>query len=57
VANASQGSAFLRAIATASLRDNVVLEGSVGWFPGEGDDLVGRFSESDFGYLRFKYYF
>jgi MMPL family len=57
VANMSEGSGFARGIATASLRDNVVLEGSVGWFPGEGPDLVGRFSDSDFVYVRLKYYF
>ncbi len=57
VANTSQGSGFARAIATAGLRDNVVLEGSTGWFLGESDDLIGRFSDSDFAYLRLKYYF
>jgi hypothetical protein len=57
VANTSEGSGFARGIATASLRDNVVLQGSVGWFAGEGSDLVGRFSDSDFAYVRLKYYF
>ena len=40
-----------------SLRDNLGLEGSVGLFIGEGVDLVGRFGDSDFAYLRVKYYF
>jgi hypothetical protein len=57
VYNPSEGSAFLRAIATAKLRDNVALEGSGGWFAGEGRDIVGRFADSDFVYLRMKYYF
>ena len=57
VATPSEGSGFARAIASAELRDNLALEGSVGWFIGEGRDLVGRFSDSDFGYLRLKYYF
>ena len=57
VATPSEGYGFARAIASAELRDNLALEGSVGWFIGEGRDLVGRFSDSDFGYVRLKYYF
>jgi hypothetical protein len=57
VATPSEGSGFARAIASAELRDNLALEGSVGWFIGEGRDLVGRFSDSDFSYVRLKYYF
>ena len=57
VANPSEGSGFARAIASAELRDNLALEASIGWFVGEGRDLVGRFADSDFGYLRLKYYF
>jgi uncharacterized protein len=57
VANASEGSGFTRGIATAKLRDNLDVEGSVGWFIGRGPDLIGRFADSDFGYLRLKYYF
>ena len=57
VYNATDGAAFLRGIATAKLRDNVSLEGSIGWFAGEGGTVIGRFSDSDFGYVRVKYYF
>lgn len=57
VYNASESSAFLRGIATAKLRDNVSLEGSAGWFAGEGGNLIGQFSDCDFGYVRLKYYF
>ncbi|HEX6975649.1 MAG TPA: DUF1302 family protein [Vicinamibacterales bacterium] len=57
VYNPSEASAFLRAIATAKLTDKVAVEGSSGWFAGEGRDIVGRFSDSDFVYLRLKYYF
>jgi hypothetical protein len=57
VANTSEGSGFVRLIATAELRDNLSLEGSVGWFVGDGRDLVGRFADSDFLYLRLKQYF
>ena len=45
------------AIGTAELRDNLSLQGSIGWFAGAGRDLVGRFADSDFAYLRLKYYF
>ena len=57
VYNATEASGFLRGIAMASLRDNVALEASLGWFAGAGRDLVGRFSDSDFAYVRFKYFF
>ena len=57
VFNASESSGFLRGIGVANLRDNLGLEASLGWFAGSGRDLVGRFSDSDFVYLRLKYYF
>jgi hypothetical protein len=57
VVNASESTGFLRGIWTANLRDNLGLEGSIGWFAGHGRDVVGRFAESDFVYLRTKYYF
>jgi hypothetical protein len=57
VYNARESSGFLRGIVTARLRDNVALEGSGGWFVGDGRDLVGRFADSDFLYARLKYYF
>ena len=57
VYNASEESAFFRGIATANLRDNVALEGSIGWFAGAGADNISRFSDSDFLYVRLKYFF
>jgi uncharacterized protein len=57
VANTAEGSGFVRLIATGELGDNLSLEGSVGWFAGEGRDLVGRFADSDFIYVRLKHYF
>jgi uncharacterized protein len=57
VVTPSESSAFLRTIATASLRDNLALEGSGGWFIGSGRDIVGRFADCDFLYARLKYYF
>jgi uncharacterized protein len=53
----SEGSSFLRGIATAKVRDDVALEASGGWFAGEGRDTIGRFSDSDFVYGRIRYYF
>jgi hypothetical protein len=57
VYNATEASGFVRGIGMASLRDNVALEASIGWFAGDGRDLVGRFGDSDFAYVRIKYYF
>jgi hypothetical protein len=57
VYNPKNGSGFARAIFSASLRDNVALEGSLGWFAGSGLDTISRFADSDFVYLRLKYFF
>jgi predicted RND superfamily exporter protein len=57
VLNPSESSGFVRTIGTAVLRDNLALESSLGWFIGDGADAIGRFSDSDFLYLRVKYYF
>ena len=57
VYNPTESSAFIRGILTASLRDNLSVEGSLGWFVGSGRDLVGRFADDDFAYARLKYYF
>ena len=57
VYNASESSGFLRGIGSVTLKDNLALEGSAGWFIGSGRDVIGRFSSDDFGYVRLKYYF
>ena len=57
VYNASDASVFVRGIWMASLRDNLAIEGSIGWFAGDSLDLIGRFGDSDFAYLKLKYYF
>lgn len=57
VYNPTSGSAFVRGIARAALRDNLALEGSIGAFAGDGADNIGRFADSDFVYLRVKYSF
>ena len=53
----SNGSGFVRGIATAKLRDDLALEASLGWFAGSGPDTLGRFADSDFTYVRLKYFF
>ena len=57
VYNPTSGSAFVRGIARATLRDNLALEGSIGGFTGDGADNIGRFADSDFAYVRLKYSF
>lgn len=55
--NVSDASGFARTIATWSLRDNLALDGTIGWFFGEGDDAISRFSERDFVAVSLKAYF
>jgi hypothetical protein len=57
VYNPSERTGFARTIAAVSLRDNLWLEGSLGWFLGEGDDAIGRFADRDVVYARVKFYF
>jgi hypothetical protein len=57
VYNPNSDAGFLRGILTANLKDNVALEGSLGWFAGSGADTISRFSDSDFVYVRLKYFF
>jgi hypothetical protein len=57
VFNPSESSSFVRAIGVSNLRDNLALEGSIGWFIGQGPDIIGRFGDSDFLYVRVKYFF
>jgi hypothetical protein len=57
VYNPSEDSGFGRVIFTAKLHDDVAAEASGGWFAGDGRDTIGRFSDSDFLYVRLKYYF
>jgi hypothetical protein len=55
--NVADNSGFARSIGTWSLRDNLSLEGSIGWFFGQGDDAISRFAERDFVTLSLKTYF
>jgi len=55
--NVADSSGFARTIGTWSLRDNLSLEGSVGWFFGQGDDAISRFAERDFLTVSLKTFF
>ena len=55
--NVADASGFARTIGTWSLRDNLLLEGAVGWFFGEGDDTISRFADRDFVTVSLKTYF
>jgi hypothetical protein len=53
----SDDTAFVRAIAETSLRDNVSLEASAGVFAGDGLGRLGRLASRDFVYLRLKVFY
>jgi len=53
----SDGTAFVRTIAEANLRDNLSLEASGGVFAGEGLGRLGRLASRDFVYLRLKVFY
>jgi hypothetical protein len=55
--NVADSSGFARTIGSWSLRDDLSLEGSVGWFFGRGDDTISRFADRDFVTVSLKTYF
>jgi hypothetical protein len=55
--NLTDRSGFARTIGTWSIRDNLSLDGTVGWFFGEGDDTISRFADRDFLAVSLKAYF
>jgi hypothetical protein len=65
--NVTDGSAFVRNVTAWSMRDNLALEGSIGWFfndnetgpvdPRVTSNVFGRFADRDFFYVRLKAYF
>lgn len=55
--NLADRSGFARTIGTWSIRDNLSLEGTVGWFFGDGDDTISRFADRDFVAVSCKTYF
>jgi hypothetical protein len=57
VYNPVEDSAFARVIASFSLRDDVTLEASAGWFGGSGVDTLSRLASRDFAYARLKVFY
>lgn len=55
--NPADRAAFLRGALVWKPADDVALESAIGWFAGEGDDVITRFGDRDFASLRMKYYF
>ncbi len=55
--NPGDRAAFVRGVLAWKPADDVAIETSAGWFAGEGDDVITRFGDRDFAYLRLKYYF
>jgi hypothetical protein len=57
VYNPAEESAFARVIANFSVRDNVAVETSGGWFTGSGIDALSSLATRDFVYARLKVFF
>jgi hypothetical protein len=55
--NPADKAGFLRGVLSWKPLDDVAVETSVGWFAGEGDDVITQFGDRDFGYVRLKYFF
>ena len=55
--NPADRAAFVRGVLTWKPADDVSVDGTVGWFAGEGDDVVTRFGDRDFAFVRVKYFF
>jgi hypothetical protein len=55
--NPKDRAAFVRGVFTWKPLDDLALESSVGWFAGEGNDLITRFADRDFFFLRMTRYF
>jgi hypothetical protein len=57
VVNPGDAAGFVRGLFTWSVRDNVSVEASAAVFLGDGDDLLSRFRDRDFGFTRMVVYF
>lgn len=55
--NPEDRAGFVRGLLAWKPADDVAVETSLGWFIGEGDDVITRFGDRDFGYVRVKYFF
>jgi hypothetical protein len=55
--NPDDRAGFVRGLLAWKPADDIAVETSIGWFIGEGDDVITRFGDRDFAYVRLKYYF
>lgn len=55
--NPADEAGFLRGVFSWKPLDDVAVETSVGWFIGDGDDVITQFGDRDFAYVRLKYFF
>jgi hypothetical protein len=55
--NPADRAAFLRGVLTWKPMDDVAVDATLGWFAGEGDDVITRFGDRDFAFVRMKYFF
>lgn len=57
VIDPTEGTAFVRGLASWNVRDNLWLEGSAAAFTGDGTDVLGMYTDRDFASVRIKYFF
>lgn len=55
--NPADRAAFIRGVLTWKPADDVAVDATIGWFAGEGDDVITRFGDRDFAFVRMKYFF
>ena len=55
--NPDDKAGFVRGVVAWKARDDLALESSIGWFIGDGNDVITRFGDRDFASVRVKYYF
>lgn len=55
--NPQDRAAFVRGVFTWKPVDDIAIESSVGWFAGEGNDIITRFADRDFFFVRITRYF
>lgn len=55
--NPEDRAAFVRGVIAWKPADDLAIESSIGWFFGDGGDVVTRFGDRDFAGVKLKYYF
>lgn len=55
--NLGDRAAFVRGVVAWKPADDLAIESTVGWFFGDGDDVITRFGDRDFAGVKLKYYF